>query len=91
MRTFQTDERPDILEFTNYNRIDESELFKNILSKLQENPDVEIGEKEIGPSEDYYHCFLSGKPFMLIYDLDYGSRIWSDQPEVIEKLINLFK
>lgn len=87
MKTFQMDGRPDVIEFTNYDRIDELELFKGILSKLQNSPDVEIGKKEIGPSEDYYHCFLSGKPFMLIYDLDYGTRIWSDQPEVIDKLI----
>lgn len=91
MKTYQLDNKPNMLGFTNYQRIDEEELFNGILSCLQDNPDVEIGVKKTGPSEDSYHCSLSGSSFTLLYDIDYGASIYCDKPDTMQELIRLFE
>lgn len=90
MKTFQMDNNPNILEFTNYERIDEEEFFNSVLYRLKKNPNVEIGEKQVGPSEDYYNCKLQNLPFVLFFDIDYGTSIKSDSLEVIKNLIEYF-
>lgn len=91
MRIFQMNGRPDLLEFTNYERVDEEILFEQILEKLQCNPNVVIGERQIGPSEDFYNCSIGKFPFTLVYDLVYGPSVHSENPEAIKKLIEYFE
>nr|WP_314460709.1 hypothetical protein [uncultured Clostridium sp.] len=91
MRTYQMNGKPEILEFTNYERLDEEKLFSNVYEKLKENSDISIGEKKTGPSEDFYKCTLLGSPFTLFFDIDYGPSIYAESPEVIQKLINYFE
>lgn len=91
MRTYQMNGKPEILEFTNFERIDEEKLFSNVYERLKENSDISVGEKQTGPSEDFYKCTLSGLPFTLFCDIDYGPSIYTESPEVIQKLINYFE
>lgn len=90
MKTYQITGRPEILEFTNYERIDEEELFSKVYERLKESPDIDMGKKQTGPSEDFYECTLSDVPFTLFYDIDYGPSIYAKSPEVIKELIQYF-
>ncbi|NCC00829.1 MAG: hypothetical protein EOM34_09135 [Clostridia bacterium] len=90
MRRYQISGRPEILGFTNYQRVDEKLLFDDVLHRIKANVDIEMGSKKISPSEEYYLCRISGLPFTLIFDLNYGPSIWSESPEAICKLKNYF-
>ena len=89
MKTFQISGRPEIIGFTNYDRISEDELFQQIFKKLEGMSEVEIGSRQMGPSEDFYECSFMGEPFTLYHDMDNGSSIYCDSPDVISKLIKL--
>ena len=91
MRTFQIDSEPKCLYFTNYNRIEEEILFQNVLSKLESCKEIEIGRKQIGPSEDLYKCKWSDLAFCLVYDIDYGTYIQADDEKVIQRLKKFFE
>lgn len=91
MKTFQMDGKPEILEFTNYDREDEEILFDKIMKRLNSNPGIVIGKKQMGPSEDFYSCTLDGLPFTLCFDLDYGPHIYSENSEAIKQLIKYFE
>lgn len=91
MRTYQMNGRPEILEFTNYERMDEEKLFSNVYERLKENSDISIGEKQTGPSEDFYECTFSGSPFTLFFDIDYGPSVYAESPEVMQELIHYFE
>lgn len=86
MKVFQESDRPDNLEFTNYERIDEELLFNQIMSKLNKNPNIVIGNKIVCPSEDLYHSSIDGEKFTLCYDIDYGSSIHCESKAAVEKL-----
>ena len=75
MRTFQIDSEPKRLYFTNYNRIEEEILFQNIFAKLESCKEIEIGRKQIGPSDD----------------IDYGTYIQADDEKVIQRLKKFFE
>lgn len=90
MKVFQTSNKPNEICFTNYNRVDEEIIFQNAMEILQRNEAVVIGEKNIGPSEDYYNCSIDGKPFTLFYDVNYGASIVSDDKAAIQKIIEYF-
>lgn len=91
MKTYQLDNKPKNLYFTNYDRIDEEVLFQNILVKLKSSPEIEIGKKQTGPAEDLYGCKLSGSSFWLVYDIDYGTSIRVNDIETIRKLKEIFE
>lgn len=91
MKTFQMDGKSEILEFTNYDREDESVLFDRIMKRLKDNPGIVIGKKRMGPSEDFYNCTMDDLSFTLCFDLDYGPHIYSENPEAIKKLIKYFE
>ena len=91
MKTFQLDNEPNRLCFTNYNKIDEEVLFQNIFKTLKNCKDIEIGRKHIGPSEDLYDCKLSDFSFTLVYDIDYGTYIQVDDVKIIPMLETLFE
>ncbi|MCI6782418.1 MAG: hypothetical protein MR594_02125 [Lachnospiraceae bacterium] len=91
MRTFQIDSEPKRLYFANYNRIEEEILFQNILAKLESCKEIEIGRKQIGPSEDLYKCKWSDLSFCLVYDIDYGTYIQADDEKVIQRLEKFFE
>lgn len=90
MRAFQMDGKPDIIEFTNYDRVPEPEIFNQVKERLEEIPGLKIGEKKIGPCEDYYPCSLFNTPFTLFYDMDYGTSIYAEDSGLIKKLIGFF-
>lgn len=91
MRTFQIDSEPKRLYFANSNRIEEEILFQNILTKLESCKEIEIGRKQIGPSEDLYKCKWSDCSFCLVYDIDYGTYIQADDEKVIQRLKKIFE
>jgi len=91
MKTYQMNGKPENLEFTNYERIDEEELFSKVYERLKENPDISIGKKQMGPSEDFYECTFSDASFTLFFDIDYGPSIYAENPEVIKELIQYFE
>ncbi len=90
MNTYQIDGKPEILGFTNLKRVDEEEFFAGILEKLKENPNISVGEKKTGPSEDTYECSISDIPFILLYDVDYGPSIYAENQEAIRNLKQYF-
>lgn len=89
MKTFQLDGKPNVLEFTNYDREDEEVVFQKIYSILEKEPSVIIGHKVTGPSEDVYDCKIDTYSFRLIYDIDYGT-VQSEKREAIERLKKVF-
>lgn len=91
MKTFQLDSEPNRLYFTNYNRIDEEALFQNVLATLERCKDIKIGRKQTGPSEDIYGCKVSGFPFTLVYDIDYGAYIQANTAKIIQKLKDILE
>lgn len=91
MKTFQIDSEPKRLYFANFNRIEEEILFQNILTKLESCKEIEIGRKQIGPSEDLYKCKWSDWSFCLVYDIDYGTYIQADDEKVIQRLKKIFE
>jgi hypothetical protein len=90
MKAFQTSNKPNVIGFTNYDRVDEGIIFQNAIEMLQSNETVIIGEKNIGPSEDYYKCSIDDKPFTFFYDVNYGASIVSDDKVAIQKLMEYF-
>lgn len=57
---------------------------------LKKNNDIVIGDKQTGPSEDIFDCSIKGKSFTLIYDIDYGTSIMSNDSETTQTLISYF-
>lgn len=90
MKTYQVTGKPNELWFTNYDRLDEEILFQQIKERLMAIPDVVIGAKKIGPSEDFYECSFAKKPFQLCFDLDYGTSIYAQDTAVLDKLTKYF-
>lgn len=76
----QSNNRKEDICFTNFDRIDESKVFKYIYENLKANPNVVVGKKRIGPSEDFYECTICGENFTLFYDIDglEGTTIYSE-------------
>lgn len=91
MKTYQISGKPDVLEFTNYDREDEEVLFRKIYSILENSENIVMGSKRIGPSEDFYECKIYGLPFTLIYDVDYGTSIKAAKDKTIQKLTEFFE
>lgn len=89
--SYQSECRAEEIGCTNYERIDEAEIFNTVLNKLKTIPNVTIGEKQIGPSEDYFQCVIDGEPFTLFYDVGYGTSIYSDSERAREMIICYFK
>lgn len=88
MKAIQMSYQPNVIEFENYERIDEEIIFNDVYNKLIENKDIKIGEKTTGPSEDIYECSLNGSPFQLLYDIDYGTCIKAKETDAINKLMS---
>lgn len=82
--------KPNVIEFSNYDRVDESIIFQNVFDLLSKNKDVVIGGKTIGPSENIYKCSIAKDIFELHYDIDYGVNIISDSSQAISKLMQYF-
>jgi len=89
VRTFQLEGSPDDLYFANFARVDEEVIFSEVYDILKDNH-VDIGPKHIGPSEDFYHCNLDGKKFILFYDIDDGAFIHATDESVMNKIKQLF-
>lgn len=89
-RAYQSETRAEMIGFTNYERIDEDELFKFVLEKLKSIPEINIGEVQIDPSEDYYKCTISREEFTLFFDINYGVFIHAKSPHSREMLLNVF-
>lgn len=91
MKVYQLDNDPKRIYFTNYDRLDEDVIFQQIYSMLKKGKDIAVGEKQIGPSEDFYKCQIGYLPFILYYDIDYGTSIHAERKETIRKLIEYFE
>lgn len=91
MKTYQVNNKPKDLFFSNYDRVDESILFQQVLEKLENNQNVQIGAKKELPSEDLYECKIGDSAFWLIYDIDYGTSIQVEDIETISKLKNILE
>ena len=86
MKVCRINKQSKELIFINYERVDEIEIFNNIKDILSNNELIEIGKKIIGPSEDIYECKLNNNEFSLIYDIDYGGCIRSENTLVLDEL-----
>ena len=91
MKAFKMKNDEKRLYFTNYNREPEDIILKKVLKVLKQNKTFVINENIMGPSEDIMECTLEGNNFSLVYDIDYGPFIYSDDKSVIDKLIKFFK
>ena len=90
MKVFQTKNRPGILSFTNYERIDEDELYKQAIEQLKKNPLFSLGKKISGPSEEIQECRINEYSFFLINDFNYGVEIHSNSQKAIQILSDYF-
>ncbi|MEG0369259.1 MAG: hypothetical protein RR593_04575 [Hungatella sp.] len=90
MKVFRMNGKDNSLEFTNYDRIDEEELFNAVMNKLKSNQNVLIGEQKKGPSEDFYECTIGNEPFTLWHDIDFGPSIHSKNEIALKMLTEYF-
>lgn len=86
MKVSRISKQSNELIFINYKGLDEIEVFNNIKDILSNNELIQIGKKIIGPSEDFYKCKLNNNEFYLIYDIDYGGCICSENTLVLDEL-----
>ena len=86
MKVCRINKQSNELIFINYKDLDEIEVFNNIKDILANNELIQIGKKIIGPSEDIYKCKLNNNEFNLIYDIDYGGCICSENTLVLDEL-----
>ena len=91
MKVFQIHDRPNVLSFTNYERVSEEVLYSQVEENLKENPLVSYGKKISGPSEEIQEYRIDGYPFCLVNDFDYGIEIHSESQEAISKLLEYFE
>lgn len=91
MKTYQVNNNPKELFFTNFDRVDEFILFQQVLEKLENNQNVQIGAKKVLPSENLYECKIDDSAFWLLYDIDYGTSIQVEDIETISKLKNILE
>lgn len=89
-KVYRLEKRPNELYFTNYDRAPENELFLHVSEVLRSCDDIEIKEKEFYPVEDIYPCKMGKKEFSLVYDIDYGPFIHSNDKNVLDRIAKLF-
>lgn len=90
IRAYQSEIRAEEIGFTNYEGIDESELFDIVVNQLNKCDDIKIGKKQVGPSEDFYECSVGGLEFTLFNDIDYSTSIYAKEPHARKKIIERF-
>ena len=86
MKVVRMKSNPNMIIFTNHDRIDEEKLFRQVKSLLDQNSSVSWGRATDGPSEDLLEGKIDGLSFTLIYDLNYGPEIYSDSEDAIRQL-----
>mgnify|MGYP000844873798 CR=1 FL=1 len=84
IKAIKFDDKTIIIQ--NKSRIDEDVLFKNLKNKLLQNPNITFANKITGPSENVYHGKINSLDFALIYDLNDGVSIVSENPESLKQL-----
>lgn len=90
VKAYQSEIRAEEIGFTNFERLEERELFDIIMQKLKKCNNIELGKKQIGPSEDLYECKIEGHEFTLFYDIDYGTSIYASEPVARKIIIDTF-
>lgn len=75
MNTFKLTGDLNHLYFQNLERIDDSIIYKNVLSKLKEQPEVTLSSEEMLPYTDVTKGLFKSIPFSVALDLDYGTII----------------
>lgn len=90
VKAYQSEIRVEEIGFTNFDRLDERELFDIIMQKLKKCNNIELGEKQIGPSEDLYECKIEGYEFTLFYDINYGASIYASDPIARKLIVDTF-
>ena len=90
LKVFKMKNDENRLYFANYSRIDERIIFDNALELLRKNNSFVEGNTIVGPSEDIKDCSLNGFYFSLVYDVDYGTHIYSNDKKSIDTLKQYF-
>ncbi len=90
LKVFKMKNDENRLYFANYDRIDEKIIFDNALKSLKKDNSFIEGKTIIGPSEDIKDCSLNGYNFSLVYDIDYGTHIHSNDKVAIDNLQKYF-
>lgn len=88
--SFKTDGDDNRLYFKNYNGIDESVIFQNILKKLKEDEKFTVNKTVIKPLKEITECSMGDLKFDVIYDIDDGPFIFSESKEIIDELEKYF-
>lgn len=86
MKTFQMPKDNKRLYFENLLRIPEDVLLEQVMKRLKTHPEIRIGKRMTGPSEDLYSCRLREESFSLWFDLEDGPEIHAEDPKLIEEL-----
>ena len=89
-KAYQSEIRKEEVRFSNYERVDELSLFNEVFSRLNRIPNIVVGPKKIGPSEDYYECSIDDKKFILFYDIAYGVSVYAANGATRSQLIDCF-
>jgi len=92
METFRMDGDDNRLYFRNPDHaVSDDEEFNMIMSLLR-GADCEIGDTDMGPDCDLIHCECDTGEFSVVRSLDGdGTFLYSDDPEVIDSLEELFE
>lgn len=84
MNVFQLDGMNNHLYFQNIDRIEERQLCEEIVRKLSHLENIEIGDKQTGPTEDFYICKVNNQEFTLFLDITDGPFIYAEDNETIQ-------
>jgi len=90
VKAFQLSDRPNHIEFVNYERESEEKILEKVLDRLRQNKEISISEKRVGPSEDIYNCELNEEQFKLLLDINYGVSIYASDESTISNLLEYF-
>lgn len=90
MKVFQLSKDLHKLYFTNYDRLSEEVIFERVKDKLSEDNDFKINDTLQTPSEDIYKCNIGKYKFELVFDIDYGVYINTQDKNAVSYLKEYF-
>lgn len=86
MNTFKSTGDLNHLYFQNFERIDESIIYRNVLSILKEQSNIIFYSEELLPFADVTRGIFKTIPFYVGLDLNYGTYIRCDDQKCLNEI-----
>lgn len=86
MNTFKLTDDLKRLYFYNSNMIDESIIYRNVLSILKEQSNIILNSEELLPFADVTRGIFKTIPFYVVLDLNYGTYIRCDDQKCLNEI-----